>query len=146
MRERMAKAYAVGLVVLMTGLAALFADRQNTAAGSSTGDGAVVSGVGSAPRVPAPETPPDAAVVALGRVVFESQGCVRCHRVAGEGSPRSPLDGVGARRTPEELRAWIVGDAVGRLSSSVARTKVAYSALPTEEMEALVSYLTTLRD
>lgn len=147
MRERMAKAYAVGLVVLMTGLAAVFANQQNSSGGSAIGDGAAMSGVGSAPRVPAPETAPDAAVVALGRDVLEEQGCLRCHRVAGEGSPRSALDGVGARLTPQELRAFIVADddVRGSLSPSVARAKTEFADLPEGDLGALVTYLTTLR-
>lgn len=143
MRERIARWYALGIGVFVVGLAALFADRQNAGpvpdATSTTTE--------AAPVVPAPDVPPDPAEVQRGRTAFEEQGCLRCHRVAGEGSPRSPLDGVGARLTPEEIHAFIVADDAvrGSLSPSVARAKTEFADMPEGDLDALVVYLTTLR-
>ena len=146
MRERLARAYAVALALLVTGLAALFAERQNVPGGvtpSATGE----AGSGAVPRVPPPDVTPDPAVTTRGREVFLSQGCLRCHRIAGEGSPRSPLDGVGARLFPDELRAWILGgeDVREGLPPSAARAKAAYRALPADALDDLVAYLASLR-
>jgi mono/diheme cytochrome c family protein len=139
----MARLYALGIGVVMVALAAFFAERQNAGVIAP----ATPATSEAAPVVPAPDVPPDADQLRRGRTVFEEQGCLRCHRVAGEGSPRSPLDGVGARLTPEEIRAFIVADdeVRGSLSPSVARAKSGFADLPEEDMSALVTYLTTLR-
>lgn len=143
MRERIARWYALGIGLFVVGLAALFAERQNA---DPVSDGTPTAAE-AAPVVPPPDVPPDAEDLRRGRAVFEEQGCLRCHRVAGEGSPRSPLDGVGARLTPRELRAFIVADddVRGSLSPSVARAKTEFADLPEGDLGALVTYLTTLR-
>lgn len=143
MRERIARWYALGIGVFVVGLAALFAERQN----AGPVPDATPATTEAAPVVPAPDVPTDPAEVRRGRTVFEEHGCLRCHRVAGEGSPRSPLDGVGARLTPEEIHSFIVADDAvrGSLSPSVARAKTDFADMPEEDLGALVTYLTTLR-
>ena len=143
MRERIARWYALGIGVLVVGLAALFAERQNA---GPVADAAPTTAE-AAPVVPPPDVPPDPAELRRGRTVFEEQGCLRCHRVAGEGSPRSPLDGVGSRLTPEEIHAFIVADdeVLGSLSPSVARAKSGFADLPEGDLDALVAYLSALR-
>lgn len=142
MRERIARWYALGIGLFVVGLAALFAERQNAGPAPAT-----PAATEAAPVVPPPDMPPDPAEVRRGRAVFEEQGCLRCHRVAGEGSPRSPLDGVGARLHPEEIHAFIVADDAvrGSLSPSVARAKNEFADMPDGDLDALVVYLTTLR-
>ncbi len=144
MRERLAKAFAVALVLSVTGLAALFAERQNAGNGLAPGE---PSGEGAAPRVPPPDVPQDAATVGRGRRSFVDLGCLRCHRVAGEGSPRSVLDRVGERLFPDEIRAWIVADpsTAPRLPASAVRAKSGYQGLPARELDDLVVYLSSLR-
>lgn len=143
MRERIARWYALAIGVFVVGLAALFAERQNADGVTRTPPTAAEA----APVVPPPDVPPDPAEIRRGRTVFEEQGCLRCHRVAGEGSPRSPLDGVGARLTPEEIYAFVVADdsVRGSLSPSVARAKDEFAEMPEGDLGALVTYLTTLR-
>lgn len=133
MRERWAIALALlsgALVVLMS---AAFAAIQNPAkpAGEAKADAA-----GTA-----------AASIARGRAVFEAQDCMRCHSVAGEGSPRSPLDGIGAELERDKLRAFAIGaDSVkDELSPRILAAKRNYQSLPAEELEALVDYLASLR-
>lgn len=47
--------------------------------------------------------------LAKGRALFESKGCMNCHRVRGEGSRVGPdLTNVGARRKPEDIERSIV--------------------------------------
>jgi hypothetical protein len=67
--------------------------------------------------------------------------------VAGEGNSRNPLDGVGGRRTPEELRAWTVGaEALAdSLPPSAYRAKQAFQRIPETELRQLVAYLSSLR-
>jgi hypothetical protein len=144
MRERIARWYALGLGVVMVALAAFFAERQNAAPILRT----TVATAEAVPVVPPPAVPPDPAEVRLGRTAFEEQGCLRCHRLEGEGSPRSPLDGVGARLTPEAIRAFIIAsdDVRASLSPSVARQKTGYAALPAAELDALVTFLAASRN
>jgi mono/diheme cytochrome c family protein len=80
--------------------------------------------------------------IAAGRRVYQQQTCARCHYLAGSGNPRNPLDGVGARRSPEELRDWIIGSAAVRelLPERVIKLKQAYQ-LSDDELDALVIYL-----
>lgn len=43
-----------------------------------------------------------------GRRVYDREGCAMCHSIAGKGSRRVPLDGVGGRLGVDEIRKWIV--------------------------------------
>ena len=93
-------------------------------------------------------TSPGVAQVERGRAVFSAEGCQTCHAIGGQGNPRYPLDGVGGRRTVEELRQWVLaaGAAQEALSAAVVRRKQRYAALPEPDLAALVAYLATLRD
>jgi mono/diheme cytochrome c family protein len=138
MRERWARllALSTGVVVLL--LAAVFASVQNPLGSASAQAGAPSPAAASG-------APPD---TAAGRAVFDAQDCARCHAIAGQGSPRSPLDGVGSRLSGEEIRQWIVGaDAVkDDLSPRALAAKQAYASLPAAELDALVAYLQGLRE
>lgn len=78
-----------------------------------------------------------------GRRIYLEQACSRCHSIAGAGSPRVPLDGVGERLSAQELHDWIVGaDAVkDELSQRTQAAKRDYAALPAAQIDALVAYL-----
>ena len=49
---------------------------------------------------------------AKGEQVYVAQKCSICHSIAGKGNPKGPLDGVGSKLTPDDIRQWIV-DAKG---------------------------------
>jgi mono/diheme cytochrome c family protein len=83
----------------------------------------------------------DDARVKRGAEVYREQRCQACHSIAGVGNKRYPLDGVGDRRTVEEIRTWIV--APREMNPKVA--KRAYDRLPKADLDALVAYLETLR-
>jgi cbb3-type cytochrome oxidase cytochrome c subunit len=72
--------------------------------------------------------------------VYQAEGCSSCHSIAGEGSPRYPLDGVADRLTSEELRLWVVDPQQMRPRVR----KRAYDHLSEEEVEALVAFLQIL--
>lgn len=139
MRERWARllAAATGTLVLLISLG--FGLLQNPLLSTP-------ARAGSAP----PETRPGAVAgnAPAGRAVYDEQGCARCHSIAGQGSPRSPLDGVGTRLVPVEIRQWIVGDEAIRedLSPRALDAKRAYATLPAEQLDALVAYLAGLRE
>ena len=82
-----------------------------------------------------------------GRNIYKEQNCAACHSIAGKGNPRNPLDSVGARRTAEELRNWVIGsDSLqGMMPEGIRKLKQRYKALSDYELDALVSYLHSLR-
>jgi mono/diheme cytochrome c family protein len=79
-------------------------------------------------------------LVERGWEVYLAERCSSCHSIAGQGSPRYPLDGVGARLAPEELRLWVV--APQRARPGVRKRP--YDHLPEEDVDALVAFLETL--
>lgn len=83
----------------------------------------------------------DPARVARGAGVYREQKCQACHSIAGAGSRRYPLDGVGSRLTEDDIRKWIV--APREMKPTVS--KRAYDKLPKADLEALVAYLKGLR-
>jgi mono/diheme cytochrome c family protein len=69
-------------------------------------------------------------------------GCLACHALNGHGGKLgAPLDGVGARLTPQELAI-----AIAEPRQRHPRAKMpSYAYLPPLEQAALVKYLKTLR-
>ncbi len=94
------------------------------------------------------EAVPDEPPIARGRAVYREQSCSRCHSIAGEGNPRSPLDTVGDEYTRDELRQWIIaGDDIRLvLSQRVIDAKQPYARIPPGDLEALISFLAALRE
>lgn len=152
MRERLAVVVIALTLVLLVGLAGVFGVRHNpdeSAGPAPPPAAAIAAPAPSEPSAPpasvaAPIPPPaPASSVLRGAEVYREQRCATCHALAGAGNPRYPLDGVGARRDAEALRAGIVGTgaASGALTGPVLRRKSAYRSLPTEDLAALVDYL-----
>lgn len=83
----------------------------------------------------------DEAHVRRGAEVYRAQKCQACHSIAGVGNRRYPLDGVGSKLTQEDIRKWIV--APRDMNPKVS--KRAYDKLPKADLEALVTYLKSLR-
>jgi len=137
MRERWARTLALitGLLVILLSIG--FAALQN----SDNEVAPVATGQASADATSEPAT--DATQYARGAAIYEAQQCARCHSLAGKGSPRSPLDGVGRTRSAAEIHDWIIGaDAIAdELSPRSLDTKQAYGALPAEDLQALVAYV-----
>jgi mono/diheme cytochrome c family protein len=83
---------------------------------------------------------------ARGEKLFVEQKCSMCHSVAGKGNVKGPLDGVGTKRTSEEIRGWIT-DAKGMIAKTKPTRKPdmkAYALAP-DDVDALVAYLQTLK-
>lgn len=139
MRERWARwlAALTGAMVLLLSLG--FARLQNP-----VGDAVAAS---DSPAETSPAAPASDPRVAAGKRVFDAQNCARCHSVAGVGSPRSPLDGVGATLGPVELLHYATGHAAiaEDLSPRVLKEKQPYQSLSREDLDALVAYLQSLR-
>jgi mono/diheme cytochrome c family protein len=143
MREIIARVVTVLTLCVVMSLSFWFAARHNSPAERPRI---------SAPAAPAKEPvqkppPPDAATVSRGRAVYAQQNCASCHAVAGEGNPRLPLDGVGAKLTAPALREWITGTgrAAETLSPATVRRKQRVLDLPAADVNALIAYLSTLK-
>jgi mono/diheme cytochrome c family protein len=145
MRELIAKGILVLTFAVIIGLAMIFAARHNRsgAAARPTAGAMTPEPTRSAAAIPQPI---DQVLGARGRVVFDEQNCSTCHSIEGNGNPRYPLDGVGARRNPEELRMWITGSdrAADHLSPGIQKRKVRFREIPRGDLDALVAYLETL--
>lgn len=140
MRERWARRLALLTCLLVLGLTAAFAAVRNLPAVMAVASPLAVD--------PAAGEQADATLLAQGRQVYDQNDCAACHAVAGTGSPRSPLDGVGSALAPAQIREWVIGgDSVAEdLSPRALRAKQAYRSLPPEQLDALVAYLSSLKD
>ncbi len=74
---------------------------------------------------------------AIGKQLFESYGCSACHSVAGVGNTSAALDGVGSKKTAEELRKQIISPSSG--------SKMPAMEVPAKDLDNLVAYLLTLK-
>jgi mono/diheme cytochrome c family protein len=83
---------------------------------------------------------------AKGEKVYADQKCSLCHSIAGKGNAKGPLDDVGNKLKPEEIHAWITDT-----KAMIAKTKAARKpemrqfTLPTDDVDALVAYLSSLK-
>jgi len=146
MREQWARNIALLTGVLVIVLAMIFSMIQNPSEPPSS----KVEDVAESSVDPATLAEPDKGkqvLIAAGRRVFETQECMRCHSISGEGNPRNPLDGVGERRTAEVILQWIIAPAElkGQLSPRTFQVKQAYRNMSSEDLDALVSYLQSLK-
>lgn len=140
MRERWSQILTVLTVALALLLAYTVADLRNPTEDAA----ASASPPPQADAAPEPAAAgADSAQASAGKEIYDREGCARCHSIAGEGSRRSPLDGVGERLSAEEIRKWIAAapELEEELSPRVFRVKQGYGELPEDELVALVAYL-----
>jgi mono/diheme cytochrome c family protein len=83
-----------------------------------------------------------------GAKVYTDQKCSTCHSIAGKGNTKGPLDDVGSKFTADEIRQWIL-DPVGMSDKHKATRKpvmaAKYGSLPKADLDALVTYLSSLK-
>jgi cytochrome c2 len=81
------------------------------------------------------------AKVAKGKQLFTDQKCTMCHAIEGKGNKNTPLDGIGGKLSADEIKKWIVSP-----KDMKADTKMkAYPSLTAEDLDALVTYLSSLK-
>ncbi len=83
----------------------------------------------------------DAKKIHEGQEVFAAQHCSMCHAIAGKGNPRTPLDDVGSKLKPEEIRKYIVSPKEMKADSKMKP----YPSLKAEDLDNLVAYLSSLK-
>jgi len=81
-----------------------------------------------------------------GQELFVDQKCTLCHSVAGKGNTKGPLDAVGSKLKPEEIRQWIMDPKTMAAKTKAERTPaMPVKTIEKEEDDALVAYLSTLK-
>jgi len=85
----------------------------------------------------------DAKKVERGKAVYVEQKCKLCHQLAGEGNPKGPLDEVGGKLKPEEIKAWLVDPKTAAAKHKATRKPAmkAYDTLPAADLDALVAFM-----
>jgi len=97
----------------------------------------VVAALGSAAAL----AQDDAAVQAKGKEIYAAQHCSMCHSIEGKGNKNMPLDGVGSKLKPEQIRKYIVSPREVKTDSKMK----AYPSLAPADLDALVDYLSSLK-
>ena len=89
----------------------------------------------------------DTALIKKGQEVFAAQKCAVCHSIGGKGSKTNPLDGVGAKLSADDIRAWISDPvAMTKKTNSQKKPPMPKNAkLTTADVDALVAYMQSLK-
>jgi mono/diheme cytochrome c family protein len=83
---------------------------------------------------------------AHGEKVFVDQKCTLCHSVAGKGNVKGPLDGVGSKLSPADIRAWITdAKAMTAKTNATRKPEMKAFSLPKEDVDGLVAYLSAMK-
>jgi mono/diheme cytochrome c family protein len=80
--------------------------------------------------------------------IFVKQKCTTCHSIAGRGSKKGPLDDVGSKLTPAQIREWLVDPVAMAAKTQPPPTRkppMKKKPMAPEEIDALVAYLSTLK-
>lgn len=97
------------------------------------------------------EQAPDAKLADQGKKLYATYKCDKCHMIAGRGSKKGPLDGVGAKLSAADIKKWLTDPAEMEktLEKPPKGTDSMANALKTKgiepaEVDALVAYMRTL--
>jgi len=88
------------------------------------------------------------ATAAAGEKLLTEKKCTVCHLVNGAGNKKGPeLDGVGAKLSKDDIRAWITNAPEMAAKANIDRKPPmkAYTDLTKDEVDSLVAYLVTLK-
>jgi hypothetical protein len=108
---------------------------------------AVAAVSGAAPGAQAP----DPKAVDQGKKLYATYKCDKCHMIAGRGSKKGPLDGVGTKLSAADIRRWFTNTAEmeAKLDKPPKGTDSMANALKTKgiepaEVDQLVAYMLSL--
>jgi mono/diheme cytochrome c family protein len=83
---------------------------------------------------------------AKGEKIFTDQKCSLCHSVAGKGNTKGALDGVGAKLSEADIRAWITdAQAMTTKTNATRKPVMKQYSLPKDDVDALVAYVASLK-
>jgi len=84
--------------------------------------------------------------VDAGQKVYTAQKCNICHSINGVGNKKGSLDGVGAKLSADDIRQWITeAPAMAAKAKSDRKPPMKAYTLPKEELDALVTYVQSLK-
>ena len=85
--------------------------------------------------------------VKRGQEVYTAQKCQVCHSIAGKGGKASPLDGVGAKLSADDIRVWITDPvAAAKKANSQKKPPMPKNAkLTPADVDALVAYMQSVK-
>lgn len=87
----------------------------------------------------------DSVAAQQGEAIYRRESCRDCHKVFDNGSSSGPrLDGVGSRRSPGWLQAYLVNPRPGEGGQPYRVRMPSYGNLKLADREALVAYLSAL--
>lgn len=89
----------------------------------------------------------DPAAVGRGEQVFVAQKCSICHAIAEKGNKKGPLDDVGSRLSPDDMRQWVTNAPVMAAKTNAQRKPAmkAFINMASSDLDDLVAYLQTLK-
>lgn len=101
----------------------------------------------AAARAAVAQSAPDPDAVSRGAKLYAAQKCAVCHSIDGKGNIKGPLDNVGAKLTPEEIRQWLIAPrTMAEKTKSTRKPPMPeYTKLSKEELDALVAYMSSLK-
>src|ERR1700682_3895775 len=81
-----------------------------------------------------------------GEPVYVDQKCSVCHSIGGKGNVKGPLDDVGSRLSPDDIRAWLMDAKAMTVKTKAARKpEMKAYTLTKDEVDGLVAYLMTMK-
>ena len=84
--------------------------------------------------------------VEKGKEVYTAQKCSVCHSIAGAGNKKGPLDGVGAKLSATDIRAWIVeAPAMAAKTKADRKPPMKGYTLAMADLDGLVAYMESLK-
>ena len=84
--------------------------------------------------------------VTRGMQVFADQKCSICHAIGGKGNTKGPLDDVGRKLSPDDIRLWITNaKEMAAKTKATRKPEMKQFTLPKDDVDALVAYLRTLK-
>jgi mono/diheme cytochrome c family protein len=97
--------------------------------------------------VPALACAQDPAAVGRGEKVFAAQKCGICHALAGTGNTKGPLDDVGSRLSPADIRQWVTNAPVmaSKINAQRKPAMKTFTNILGSDLDDLVTYLQTLK-
>lgn len=89
----------------------------------------------------------DPKLVDSGARLFVDQKCALCHSVAGKGNSKGPMDAVGSKLKPDDIRLWITSpkEMTEKTKAERKPPMKAYPNLSKGDVDALVAYLSSLK-
>ena len=93
----------------------------------------------------------DAAQIEKGKSVLAAANpkCSMCHSIAGQGNAKHPLDGVGAKLSADDMKAWLrtPKEMAAKAKSTGQPPMMAYAKekISDQDLDSLVAYLLSLK-